>query len=347
VAAVDEALRLAPGPVSVLLHGGEPTLRFGVIREVVSEGERLALEYGKKVQFVVQSNLSRLTPDIVEFSSAHEMYWGISFDGPAPINDRLRVLHNGSGTYRYLERALEEFPEFTRRCSVLSTITAANHHQLPMLARHFRDLGFPSWDWSLFQPIGAGRDGGCTLNYSLDTLIASWNELFEAVEVGEFHGFYLGPVMDYLNNFILGPGGNMCQREHCGAARDLLSVSYDGTIEACDCIDRKGPLANLGLIQLQTRDGLLNARNSAKAEMIRSRDVRHGECGDCAWLAVCGGSCLAHAPSLHGIYVSQCRIATNAFMKIAASIAASDRLRGYWEALFRRPATVAEGDRVQ
>ena len=88
------------------------------------------------------------------------------------------------------------------------------------------------WDWSLFQPIGRGRSGGL-FQVDIDKLCGSWGQLFDAVADGEFDGFLVQPVKKYLDNFLHGPGGNMCLRPKCGAARDLLSISANGTGSSC------------------------------------------------------------------------------------------------------------------
>lgn len=326
--------RYVANDLTVILHGGEPTLFFPLIRRLVTFGEQTAARHGKRVHFCGQTNMSRLTGEMVKFFNAHRVQWGVSLDGPPEINDRYRKLPDGRGTYAAFADALERYPGFVRQCGVLTTVTSATEGKLYPIAKHFRDLNMPAWDWSLFQPIGLGREGAKQYAYSVDRVIASWNELFDGVLRGEFDGFQIGPVTKYLSNFITGPGPQMCLREGCGAARELLSVSSDGTIEACDCIDRTGPLGNLGLLQIQTRDSLQRALESEKAKKIRGRNVRLGQCDECIWLAVCGGTCLAHAGTLHGIDHHMCAIAMNAFDRIAKAIAEGDALRRYWKSFY-------------
>ncbi len=333
-----EALELTPHRLGVILHGGEPTLLFQkLLKDLVLAGEALAEDLGKEISFVGQTNLSRLTGEMVEFFVEHQIQWGISLDGPPEFNDKFRVLRNGSGTYHYFTRALEQFPDFVRRCGILSTVTSINDRHLLAIARHFRDLGMRSWNWSLFQPIGMGRLQTSLFSFSIDRLLDSWNELFDAVEAGEFDGMRVGPVSAYVENFLVGPGRNMCMKRDCGAGRDLLSVSADGTVQACDCIDPKGPYSNLGLVQIGSGRSLAQARASERADLIRSRDVTLGQCGTCAWLAVCGGTCMAHAHELHGVWSDQCQIAMLAFSRIATSLAESDALRRYWKSLNEMP----------
>jgi len=270
---------------------------------------------------------------MVEFFIEHKVGWGISLDGPPRFNDKFRVLADGSGTYRFFEQALVKFPEFVRSCGVLSTVTAANQDHLLEIAAHFRDLGMRGWDWTLFQPIGMGREVTDHCGLSFDRVINSWNRLFGAVVNGDFDGFSLGPIMDYLRNFLAGPGSSMCLRHRCGAARDLLSISADGSVEACDCIDRKGPWGNLGLVQIGKADSLAAAANSEKADLIRSREVERGECGSCTWLAVCGGTCMAYAPSIHEKSGGECQVSMNAFNRITETLLAGDELKRYWESV--------------
>ena len=182
---LNEALELAPQKLGVIFHGGEPTLFFDKIKEIALAGEKLATEKVKDVDFYGQTNLSRLDQGIVEFSFKHRVRWGISLDGPPPINDRFRVQRNGSGTYQYFEKALDSFPEFVRSCGVMSVITAQSDAHILQIARHFRDLGIPSWDWSLFFPMGQGRLEAERFQFSIDRLLDSWNELFDAVLEGE------------------------------------------------------------------------------------------------------------------------------------------------------------------
>ncbi|AJT63895.1 hypothetical protein T261_2210 [Streptomyces lydicus] len=329
VSALKQALDLAHSDLCVILHGGEPMLVWQLVEELVTTGQRLAAEQGKRVEFVGQTNLSRLNDEIVEFSLRHGIAWVVSIDGGPDLHDHFRVDHQGRGTYVHFAKALERYPSFVRGCGVMSTITAANQGRLLELARHFRDLAMPSWDWTLFQPIGRGRDQQATFALDSDLLVTAWAELFDAVEGGEFDGFPVLPIKKYLDNFISGPGGNMCMRPECGAGRDLLSVSADGTVEACDCIDPTGPLAGLGSVE----EGLAAARSGDVAALIRSRDLSGTQCSECIWYGVCGGTCLAHAPELNGVWSESCAVALCAFDKISYSLANTTRLPDYLRTL--------------
>lgn len=323
--AVTQAIDACAGKLSIILHGGEPTLAWGLIERLTFAAEEMARERRVELSILGQTNLMKWTPHMVDFSQRHDIHWGISVDGSPDINDLFRVTHEGRGTYHWFEENLARFPDFVTRCGILSTITAANDGKLLRTARHFRDVGMRWWDWSLFQPIGRGR---AAISFAFDggRLLASWNELFDAVIAGEFDGFAIQPILKYLQNFVRGPGDNMCMRSECGAARDLLSVSHDGAIEACDCIDPSGPMANLGDLKAGT---LAEARQSPVAKRIRSRNAEELGCGECIWYAVCGGTCMAHAGDIDRLWHEACDVSLLAFDRISQSLADSDRLLEY------------------
>lgn len=85
--------------VSFNWHGGEPTL-------VPIERYEKALELQARLrhphQFVrntMQSNGTRVTPELIDFLQRNAFDLGISLDGPPEIHDRYRVAADGSPTY--------------------------------------------------------------------------------------------------------------------------------------------------------------------------------------------------------------------------------------------------------
>lgn len=324
-AAIEQAIETCTGQLQIIFHGGEPTLAWSLIEELTIIARRLAHQKGIRLRLVGQTNLTRLDERIIAFSLENEIQWGVSLDGPPDVNDQFRVTHSGTGSHHFFENTLARHGNFVRRCGVLSTITCANDGRLLEIARYFRDMGMASWDWSLFQAIGRGREAS-QYGFNIERLLVAWSALFDAVVEGEFDAFPVMPVKKYIDNFLFAPGGNMCMRPECGAARDLLSVSYDGVIEACDCIDPSGPLANLGNLATTT---FAEARQSPTAERIRSRDVHSLACGECIWFGVCGGTCMAHAGDVDLIWSDACALSMLAFDRISQSLAKSDRLLSY------------------
>jgi uncharacterized protein len=188
-----------------------------------------------------------------------------------------------------------------------------------------RDLGVRLWDATLFQSLGRAA-GTNRFAPPTDVVIQSYRELFDAVEAGEFDRFVVLPVLRYLRNVLSTERRSMCLRDGCGAARNLVSISADGTIESCDCIG--DPTLSLGHMD---RDGINTALDGSVAESIRGRSTSTlSPCHECDWRNFCGGTCLARS-GLQQIDEVECQIALTLFPEIFRRLATSDRLERYAE----------------
>jgi uncharacterized protein len=323
--AIHQAIDMCKGKINFILHGGEPMLVWDLIEELVIYGNDYAKSKQVTVQFIGQTNLTRVDKRKIDFSKKFDIRWGVSFDGKGILTDKYRVKHNGQGSYETMVEMIKLYPEFIQTTNALSTITSVNQQYLLEIAMDTQELGFSGWDWTLFQAIGRGRSF-TEFDIDIDTLIQAWDRLFDEVLKGRFMGFSIKPILKYVDNFLDGPTSNMCMRSKCGAGRDLLSVSFDGTIEACDCIDTCGSLSNLGNMKTE---GLLLAKNSEKAAFIRSREVETLQCGSCMWQAVCGGTCLARAGGVTEISEHECLLSMHIFDRISTSVATNNILIQY------------------
>lgn len=92
--------------VTVGFYGGEPLLEFELIKDVVEYVEK---EYPERnVQFNLTTNLTLLTPEMIDFFVKNNIVILISIDGPKDIQDRNRVFVNGKGSFSVVERKAKE-----------------------------------------------------------------------------------------------------------------------------------------------------------------------------------------------------------------------------------------------
>ncbi|WP_448382134.1 radical SAM protein [Desulfosoma sp.] len=86
---LEQALGLAARsgrPFHVQLSGGEPTL----VPELIEQTAELLRDSGLSYTLGLQTNGTRLTPDLVHLFRRHGIQVGISLDGPPPIHESLR-----------------------------------------------------------------------------------------------------------------------------------------------------------------------------------------------------------------------------------------------------------------
>lgn len=111
--------------VALGFYGGEPLLEFELIKKVV---EYVETQYpARKVQFVITSNLTLFTDDIIDYIIGKNIQLMISIDGPQKIQDKYRIFSNGKGSYNVVaknaRKIRDKSPEYFRRC-VTNTVAS-------------------------------------------------------------------------------------------------------------------------------------------------------------------------------------------------------------------------------
>lgn len=79
--------------------GGEPLLKFPLMKAVVEYAEKRVPEAEKEVDFEVITNATLLDDEKITFIKEHRLSVAISFDGPKAVQDAQRPYANGEGSY--------------------------------------------------------------------------------------------------------------------------------------------------------------------------------------------------------------------------------------------------------
>jgi uncharacterized protein len=289
-----------------------------------------ALEYGesvgKKISFKVQTHGGMFNDEIVSFLTDFNFSVGISLDGPAEINDKLRVLKNGKGTYERFHSAYLKYGNFMReRCGVITTPTTMSAKNLLQVARHFRGLRFKSWQTTDYMAIGR-VEGDWGFETDTDTYVASIIGLVNAIECGEFKGFRIGAIISFLNNLLSDDRPDMCTpgNNSCGAGRRFLSIEADGVILPCDTLKRE--TFAVGHI---SKDSLKFALEHPNSKII-ARSLPRNDCEACSLLGVCGGTCLGLS-SLRNNREMLCNAYKQIYPELMRRLHRSDKLLTYFE----------------
>ena len=92
--------------VKITHFGGEPTLRFAMVREITEYAEQRARKNGKTVRFGMTSNTMCLSEEMVDYFAEHGIRVLVSLDGLGPTHDRFRVDKRGRGTFDRVMRGM-------------------------------------------------------------------------------------------------------------------------------------------------------------------------------------------------------------------------------------------------
>ena len=122
---VDKYAPCASKYVVDLSGSGEPLLQIDLIKQIVEYCKKKRNEICKNIEVMFCTNLTLLTPEIVEYlDNEPAIILGTSIDGDQITNDNNRVYINGKGTYADIVKGLKMFKN--KKLGLAVTITPLN-----------------------------------------------------------------------------------------------------------------------------------------------------------------------------------------------------------------------------
>lgn len=110
--------------------GGEPLLRFGMIKKAVAYGEELEKEYGKKLTFILTTNGIALTEDKLSYMKQHNFLVEFSFDGSMQTQLKTRKSSTEQNYYPVIEQNLKNTLKSGIPFYTISVVTPETVHEL-------------------------------------------------------------------------------------------------------------------------------------------------------------------------------------------------------------------------
>jgi uncharacterized protein len=290
--AVDMLIKESAGreKLHVTFFGGETLLNFPVMKSTVQYAERRMAELQKQIEFSVTTNATLLTEEIVDFLSEHRIGVTVSIDGDQELNDRMRVFHDGRGSYSVIAPRIRNLLKKHRTNSIGARVTLTSQvTDVKKIYRHLTtELGFDSVG---FSPATASPDrlyhiGSRKMDNILDSFTElAWEYRDYAVEDRQ-HGFT--NVSDTLKELHTG----VSKAYPCGAGVGLLGVGTAGDISLChrfvdSPVGKMGHVKNGGVDHQTRREFLATHHIGARYD-----------CHTCWARPVCSGGCF-HEGYIH------------------------------------------------
>jgi uncharacterized protein len=97
--AIDFTFRSPSRSIKIEFQGGEPLLNFPLIKYIVVKAKERNLVERRNLAFVVTTNLSPITDEILAFCQEHDIYISCSLDGPEDLHNANRP-KEGNNSYR-------------------------------------------------------------------------------------------------------------------------------------------------------------------------------------------------------------------------------------------------------
>ena len=235
--AIDYLLKYSYGRKNLELDffGGEPTMNFDAVKEVVAYARSKEQEYGKNFRFTITTNGVLLDDDKIDFINREMYNCVLSLDGRKEINDAIRPTVNGKGSYDLIVPKYQKLVEARRKCPdnrnqyyVRGTFTKKNL-DFTQDVLHLFDLGF---DQVSVEPVVSPeyKDYAIT-EEDLPRIFQEYETLAQTVlqlkkEGKKFNFFH------FMIDLDQGPCA-IKRLRGCGCGNEYVAVTPEGDVYPC------------------------------------------------------------------------------------------------------------------
>jgi len=222
--------------VHIGFFGGEPLLRFSLMKSIVGYAKKRMSEVEKKVDFHITTNGTLLDDEKIAFIKENDISVMISFDGTKELQDSQRPFANGEGSYDSavpkIRKLLELLPETPGHAVIVGNTD-------PRIVKNaMKEIGFTKISSipasiSLFAGLRdekkSVRDTE-NLIQELEEEYKTWAGLMRNRDSEALKNLRERSVLYQALTFLL---HNRRRHYACGAGRGLVAVSSSGDVYLC------------------------------------------------------------------------------------------------------------------
>ena len=300
--AVDLALQTTSQDVTIEFQGGEPLVRFDLVRLIVERAEDQNREAGKRLQFALVSNLALMDDEKLEFIMDHRVQVCTSVDGPAALHNKQRILAGGDSfeeTRTWVKRINDEYVErgldpMLYHAEALLTITRNTLQRPRDVVDTYLEMGCHSLFLRPMDPFGFAQRSAGKLSFSPEEYLAFYAEavdyILELNRAGE-------QVMErfaaiFLTKILAGTDPNFLDvRSPCGAGIGQVVYNHDGKIFTCDegrMVSAMGDdIFQIGTVQESSYKEVVG-HEMVQACVVASNLDASPDCVNCVYSPYCG-----------------------------------------------------------
>ncbi|MDD6148091.1 MAG: thioether cross-link-forming SCIFF peptide maturase [Lachnospiraceae bacterium] len=276
--------------LEVDFFGGEPTMNWDVVKQLVQYGRSQEAAHNKKFRFTLTTNGLLLNDEIMEFCNKEMGNVVLSIDGRKEVNDMMRPTRNGKSAYDIILPKFKKFADSRNQDKYYARGTFT-HYNLDFSQDVLRlaDEGFKQIS---VEPVVAPNDADYALREEdLPTLFAEYDKL--AAEMVKRHN--TDKEFNFFH-FMIDLEGGPCVYKRlsgCGSGTEYLAVTPSGELYPCHQF--------VGNTEFLMGDVWHGVKNEALRDEFKCCNVyAKPACRDCFARFYCSGGCQANAYNFDG-----------------------------------------------
>ena len=277
--------------LEVDFFGGEPTMNFEVVKQLVEYGRSIEEANNKKFRFTLTTNGILLNDEILDFANKEMSNIVLSIDGRKEINDLMRPTRNNHGSsYDIIMPKFKKVAESRNQMNyyVRGTFT---HNNLDFSedVLHLADEGFEQI--SVEPVVAQPTDSYAIREEDIPVLCEQYDilakEIIKRKKAGKGFNFF---------HFMIDINGGPCVAKRlsgCGSGCEYLAVTPWGDFYPCHQF-----VGNEDFLMGNVDDGIVrpDIRDMFKNSNVYSKE----KCKNCFAKFYCSGGCAANSYNFHG-----------------------------------------------
>ena len=231
---------ISPSPcIKIEFQGGEPMLNFEIVKYIIKYAEQCNLTAKKQLEFVICTNLTLITDDILKYLQNHKVYISTSLDGTMALHNKNRPFRNGQESYDIVTKNIKKVREYLGESSVSALMTATNDSLecFTDIVDEYLAQGFNSIFIRSLNPYGSAKRDMSSIGYSTEKFIKSYKKAFKYIVDINLHGtFFVESYAALLLGKILTPfsAGFVDLQSPSGVAICGVIYNHDGNVYVSD-----------------------------------------------------------------------------------------------------------------
>ena len=277
--------------LEVDFFGGEPTMNFEVVKQLVEYGRSLEKEHNKNFRFTLTTNGILLNDEILDFANKEMGNIVLSIDGRKEINDLMRPTRNNHGSsYDIIMPKFKKVAKSRNQMNyyVRGTFT---HNNLDFSedVLHLADEGFEQI--SVEPVVAQPTDSYAIREEDLPVIFEQYDKLAKEIikrkKAGNGFNFF---------HFMIDLSGGPCVAKRlsgCGSGCEYLAVTPWGDFYPCHQF-----VGNEDFLMGNVDEGI--TRNDIRDSFKNCNVYSKEKCKNCFAKFYCSGGCAANSYNFHG-----------------------------------------------
>lgn len=230
----DELAKIHNGKMVCSFHGGEPLVRFDIVKQIVEECERS--NYKDRIQYTIQTNATLIDNEMIDFFINHRIGVGVSYDGDEGVG--LRVNNRGDTVANRIKEQIKLLVSRKIPVSITCVVTDANVFYLCDLVKWCYENRITAIGLNAVRmEAKKGHDG---INLNVDDYKKVGKELLELIitlnSISEDHTIFISEVCNMVYKVVDSNNNYHVCNYPCRAGKNIICLNTDGRIDRCDCI---------------------------------------------------------------------------------------------------------------